>query len=89
MYLCGSQRNLKAQKDQESVKTEPTSKRESCQPRILVVKSPRKSWWLVNSAADMHICNNQRLITKYTEKPIRVGGSTANGISPSRGKVKI
>ncbi len=37
----------------------------------------------------MHVCNDQRLITEYIEKPTRVGGSTANGVSLGRRKVKI
>ena len=28
-------------------------------------------------------------MTEYTEKPMRVGESTADGVSPGRGKVKI
>ncbi len=43
----------------------------------------------MDSAADVHVCNDQRLMTEYTEKPTRVGGSTADGVSPGRGKVKI
>lgn len=37
----------------------------------------------------MRVCNNQRLITKYTEKLTRVRRSTTDEISPGRGKVKI
>ncbi len=37
----------------------------------------------------MHVCNDQRLMTEYTEKPTKVGGSTSDGVSPGKGKVKI
>lgn len=43
----------------------------------------------MDSAADVHVCNDLRLMTGFTENPTRVGGSTSDGISPGRGTVKI
>lgn len=50
---------------------------------------PRENCWLVDSAADVHVCNDKRLMTEYRERPTRVGGSKSNGLSPGRGKVKL
>lgn len=44
---------------------------------------------MIDNAADVHVCNNQRLMREYTEKPTRFRGFTANGISSGRGKIKI
>lgn len=88
MRTRGSQQNLKAEESKD-VKTEPTPERESWQPRILAVRGPKESCWLVNSAADVHVCNDKRLMTNFMENPTKVGRSTSNGISPGRGKVKI
>ncbi len=43
----------------------------------------------MDSAVDVHVCNDWRLMTDFIEKPMRVGGSTANGVSPGRGTVWI
>ncbi len=86
MRTRGSQRNLKAKKE---TKTEPTPVMESWQPRILTVIRPKQSCWLVDSVADVYVCNNKRLMIDFTENPTKVGGSTSDGISPDRRKVKI
>ena len=43
----------------------------------------------MDSAADVHVCNDFRLMTGYLANPTRVGGSTSDGILPGRGIVKI
>lgn len=43
----------------------------------------------MDSAADVHVCNNQRLMIEYSKKSRRVGKSIADGISPIRKKIKI
>lgn len=43
----------------------------------------------MDSAADVHVCNDLRTVTDFTENLTRVGGSTSDGISPGRGTVKI
>lgn len=43
----------------------------------------------MDSAADVHVCNDLRLMTGYSANPTRVGGSTSDGILPGRGTVKI
>ena len=50
---------------------------------------PKQSCWLIDSAANIHVCNDLRLMTDFLENPTRVGGSTSDGISPGRGTVKI
>lgn len=50
---------------------------------------PKQSCWLVDSAADVHVCSDPRLMTDYSTNPTRVGGSTSDGTSPGIGTVKI
>ena len=38
---------------------------------------------------DVHVCNDRDLMTEYYDKPIRIGGSTSDGVSPGRGKVRL
>lgn len=53
------------------------------------MRGPRDASWLVDSAADVHVCNDRSLMTEYYERPTRIGGSTADGMSPGRGKVRL
>ncbi len=50
---------------------------------------PRQDYWLINSTADVYVCNDLRLITNFAERPTRVGESTLDGILPRRGTVQI
>ncbi len=43
----------------------------------------------MDSAGDVHVCNDLRLMTDFAERPTRVGGSTSDGVSPGRGTVLI
>ncbi len=43
----------------------------------------------MDSAANVHVCNNLRLMTDFAKRPTRVGGSTSNRVSPGRGTVRI
>ena len=70
-------------------KTEPTPERDSWQPKILALRGPRKDCWLMDSGADVYVCNDLRLMTDSAEKPTRVGRSTSDGASPGRGTVQI
>lgn len=90
MHPCRSQRNLRGSSAAASeTKAEKTPKSDNWQLKVLVVRGPRQDCWLMDSAADIHICNNRRLMTDFTEKQTRVGGSTTNGVSPGRGTVWI
>ncbi len=60
---------------------------ESWQPRVLAIEGPRGNCWLVDSAADVHLCNDRALMIDYRELPTSIGGSTSNGVSPRRGRV--
>lgn len=44
---------------------------------------------MVDSAADVHVCNDKRLMHDYTERPTRIGGSTSERVLPGRGKVRL
>lgn len=35
------------------------------------------------------VCNDRNLITGYHKKPTQIGGSTADGISPGRGNIRL
>ena len=87
MRLRGSNRSLK--KTAAAAAAEATPEIDSWQPKILAVEGPWNNCWLVDSAADVHVCNDKSLMTEYKEQPTNVGGSTSNGISPGRGKVRL
>ena len=53
------------------------------------MQGPRQECWLVDSAADVHVCNDKQLMHDYTERPTRIGGSTSEGVSSGRGKVRL
>lgn len=55
----------------------------------MTIRGPKQNCWLVDSAADVHVCNNKRLIIDFTKNPTKFGGSISDSISPSREKVKI
>lgn len=88
-----SQRNLQGgfnSTAQETIsKTEPNVKRDSWQPKILVIRKPRQDCWLMDSAADVYVCNDLRLMTDFIKKPTNVGGLTVDGISPGYGTMRI
>lgn len=48
---------------------------------MLVVKGPKQDYWLINSAADVYICNDLMLITDFIEKPTRVERSMVDVMS--------
>ena len=62
---------------------------DSWQPKVLAVEGPRHNYWLVDLAADIHVCNNQLLMTEYQEQPTKIGRSTSDRISPSREKIRL
>lgn len=88
MQTRGSQQNLKAELGKK-IKAKPMSEKESWQPKTLAIRRLKQSCRLVNSVADVHVCNNKKLMTDFKENPTKVGGSKSDGISPSRGRVKI
>ena len=56
----------------------------------MTVKNLKQNCWLVDSAAEIHICNNKKLIIDFTKNLTKVGESTtSDGISLSRRNVKI
>lgn len=89
MHFCDFQKNFKSQQGQEIVKINFIFKKKSYHLRILVVKNAKKNSWLINSTTNLHVYNNQRLISKYTKKPRRVKRFIADKISFDRKKIKI
>ena len=91
MRTRGSNRNLKKANAEAKNRDAPAATPEvnSWQPRILSVEGPRQNCWLVNSAVDVHVCNDRLLMTEYREHSTKVGGSTFNGVSPRRGKIQL
>ena len=53
------------------------------------MKSSRQNCWMMDGAADVHVCNNLRLMTDFTKKPTIVGGSTSDGVFPGCRTVQI
>ncbi len=87
----GSNRNLKAASATPATKeeTSPGPEIESWQPKVLSVEGLRHNCWLIDSAADVHICNDRSLMTEYYNKPTRSGGSTSDRSSSGRGKTRL
>ena len=91
MRPCRSQKNLRGgSTTQDNIaKTEPTPQKDSWQLMVLALRGPRQDCWLIDSAANVYVRNNLRLMTDFAERPTRVGGSTSDGVSPGRGTVQI
>lgn len=53
------------------------------------MQGPRNDCWLVDSAADVHVYNNKRLMTEYRELPTRIRESTLNNVFSEQKKVKL
>lgn len=62
---------------------------DSWQLKVLAIEEPRHSYWLVDSAANIHIYNDQSLMMEYQEQSTKIVGSTSDRISPERGKVRL
>lgn len=43
----------------------------------------------MDSTTDVHMSNDQSLMTEYYMHPIRIGRTTSNGILPSRRKIRL
>ncbi len=56
---------------------------------MLAIESPQGNCWLVDSAADVHVCNDRALMMEYRELPTRIGGSTSDGVSSGRRRVRL
>ena len=56
---------------------------------MLSVESPRQNRWLVDSTADVRLCNGRSLMAGYREQLTRIGRSTSDRISPGRGNVRL
>lgn len=61
----------------------------SWQPQVFSVEGPRKNCWLVDLAADVHVCNDHLLITEYQERPTKIGRSTSDRIFLRKGKIRL
>ncbi len=67
----------------------PLPELESWQPKVLSVEGICHNFWLIDSAADVHVFNDRFLMTEYYKKPTRFGGSKADGLSPGRRRIQL
>ena len=51
------------------------------------MESPYQNYWFVDSAADVHMCNDKSIMTVFQNRPTKVVGSTLDRISPGRGTI--
>ena len=57
--------------------------------KVMTMTSLSRNSWLLDSAADMHVCNNRSSFADYMVYPTDLAGSTSNGTSPGRGMIRI
>ena len=55
----------------------------------MTMTSLSRNSWLLDSAADMHVCNNRSSFADDIVYPTDLAGSTYNGTSPGRGMIRI
>lgn len=70
-------------------KTKSNVRKNSWQPKILVIKRSKQDCCLMNSVVDINICNNLGLIIDFIGKLTKVGGSTVDRVSLSCGIIWI
>lgn len=51
--------------------------------------STRKECWLLDNAADGHVCNEKRLFSTYYDDPTVITGATASITSPGQGTIRL
>lgn len=49
----------------------------------------RKAQWLLDNAADMHVCNQREVFLDYSNNPSAMTGATSSGLSPGRGTIRL
>ena len=55
----------------------------------MAVVSPKRGLWLLDNAADVHVCNNRNLFFEYRPDVESLTGATASGASPGKGLTRI
>jgi hypothetical protein len=55
----------------------------------MAVVSPKRNCWLLDSAADMHVCNQRSLFATYFERCTPMAGALSAGVSPGYGTVRL
>ena len=55
--------------------------------KVMTMTNLNKNSWLLDSAADMHVCNHRYSFTDYTSYSTDLAGSTSTGTSPGRGTI--
>lgn len=88
MRTRGSQKDLQSPAPQELFADNPPEL-QSWQPKILSIHGPWHNCSLVDSAADVYVCNNLTIMTDYYEQLTNVGGSTSESIFQGQGKVQL
>lgn len=49
----------------------------------------QKERWLLDNAADGHVCNQKHYFSTYFNDPTKITGATASTISPGKGIVRL
>ena len=55
----------------------------------MAVVSPKRGLWLLDNAADVHVCNNRDLFLEYRIDVESLTGVTASGASPGKGLTRV
>ena len=56
---------------------------------IMAITSPKRHSWVLDDAADVHVCNDRNKFMHYIEDPTTLTGVTSKGFSLGRGTVKL
>lgn len=49
----------------------------------------KQEQWLLDNAADMHVCNQRGHFLNYADRPSAMTRATSSGISPGRGIIRL
>ena len=55
----------------------------------MAVTDCKQDQWLLDYAADMHICNQPDYFLHYVDNPTAITGATLLAISPGQGTIKL
>lgn len=53
----------------------------------MAITGSKKDHWLLDNAADGHVCNEKHLFTSYYDDSTSITGATASTISPGKGVI--
>ena len=56
--------------------------------KVMTINHLNRDTWLLDSAADMHVCNHRPSFINYITRSTGLAGSTSDGTSPGRGMIR-